>query len=43
MQLEIAREVVHQLEMAYDRHNLAPFEEELRKLLKGKALGLVLL
>jgi hypothetical protein len=40
MQLEIAREVVHRLEIARDRHTLAPHEEDLRKLLKGKALGL---
>jgi hypothetical protein len=40
MQLEIAKEVTHQLEMVWDRRNLAPFEEALRKLLKGKAPGL---
>jgi hypothetical protein len=39
-QLEITKEVVHQLEMARDHHHLAHFEEDLRQLLKGKALGL---
>jgi hypothetical protein len=43
MQLEIAKEVVHRLEMVHDHRTLAPHEEELRKLLKGKALGLALL
>jgi hypothetical protein len=40
LQLEIAKEVVHHLEMAHDHCTLVPFEKELKKLLKGKALGL---
>jgi hypothetical protein len=40
MQLEIAKEMVHRLEMVRDRRTLTPHEEELRKLLKGNALGL---
>jgi hypothetical protein len=39
-QLEIAKEVVHQLEMSRDRCPLAQFKEDLRHLLKCKALGL---
>lgn len=41
LQLEIAKEVVHRLEMARDHCNLASHEEELRRKLKLKALGLI--
>lgn len=41
MQLEIAKEVVHRLEAARDRRPLAMHEEELRKQLKLKTLGLL--
>jgi hypothetical protein len=40
MQLEITKVVIHRLEVVRDHHNLAPFEQELRKLFKGKTLGL---
>jgi hypothetical protein len=39
-QLEIAKEVVHQLEMARDCHPLAQFEEALGQFFECKALGL---
>lgn len=40
IQLEIAKEVIHRLEMAMDRRPLTAHEEDLRKKLKLKALGL---
>jgi hypothetical protein len=40
VQLEVAKEVVHRLEMARDRRQLATHEEELRQHLKLKPLGL---
>lgn len=40
MQLEIAKEVVHRLEIARDHRTLAPHEEVLRQKLKWKSLGL---
>jgi hypothetical protein len=39
-QLEVAKEVVHRLEMARDRRNLGTHEEELRRALKLKLLDL---
>jgi hypothetical protein len=39
-QLEVAKEVVHQLEMACDRRPLSHHEEELCKQMKLKSLGL---
>jgi hypothetical protein len=39
-QLEVAKEVVYGLEAAQDRHALSTHEEDLRKLLKMKSLGL---
>jgi hypothetical protein len=40
MQLEIPKEVVHQLEMARDHRDLIRQEESLRQELKLKSLGL---
>jgi hypothetical protein len=40
LQLEVAREVVHHLEMADDRRTLAMHKESLQKMLKCKSLGL---
>jgi hypothetical protein len=39
MQLEVAKEVVHRLEMARDRRTLAAHEESLRQRLKLKSLS----
>jgi hypothetical protein len=39
-QLEITKEVVHRLEVVWDRRVLSTHEEDLRKLLKLKSLGL---
>jgi hypothetical protein len=41
MQLEIGKELLHQLEMARDQRVLAPHEESLRQLVKLKSLGLM--
>lgn len=40
MQLEVARELVHRLEIARDHRPLASHEEVLRQKLKSKSLGL---
>jgi hypothetical protein len=40
LQLEVAMEVIHRLEMAGDRRTLVRHEESLRKMLKCKSLGL---
>lgn len=39
-QLEVAKEVVHRLEMAQDRRPLATHEENLPKAMKLKSMGL---
>jgi hypothetical protein len=40
VQLEVAKKVIHRLEMAWDRRTLAVHEESLQQKLKLKSLGL---
>jgi hypothetical protein len=40
VQLEIAREVLHQLEIAQDHRSLTSHEDELQRSMKLKTLGL---